>query len=298
MIQWNIFITTEISKFVFLPDILQNITTGYCSIWGRGGSCPISEISELQTQLRINLKGNWVKNILITTLPHHGLLPHEGTVTQNADSTFVTLGCHPWGGHGVKLEETKNNNLEQYKKFKIFTELKTKSINKSPQMRQLWDACVQWDIVFSLTANIHSRLTQDRAILYRTCLLFSLYKEAASLTPLKWTEIRCLFGGRSGVTGSNTSFQPCQGPQPCEAAFCKVCSVILPPATGWMQLPLGMAVCILKMGSKNEFLIQFGTWAPEVKIKGQSEHHPQVYRHSSHWSHQRIWSRVCYFSLD
>lgn len=64
------------------------------------------------------------------------------------------------------------------------------------------------------------------------------------------------------------------------------------------QLPLGMAVCILKMGSKNEFLIQFGTWAPEVKIKGQSKHHPQVYRHSSHWSHQRIWSRVCYFSLD
>lgn len=55
---------------------------------------------------------------------------------------------------------------------------------------------------------------------------------------------------------------------------------------------------ILKMGSKNEFLIQFGTWAPEVKIKGQSKHYPQVYRHSSHWSHQRVWSRVCYFSLD
>lgn len=42
-----------------------------------------------------------------------------------------------------------------------------------------------------------------------------------------------------------------------------------------MQLPPGMATCILKMGSKNEFLIEFGTWAPEVKIKGQSKHHPQ-----------------------
>lgn len=44
MIQWNIFITTQTSKFVVLPDILQDIRVGYCSMWGRGGSCLISEI--------------------------------------------------------------------------------------------------------------------------------------------------------------------------------------------------------------------------------------------------------------